>query len=242
MINMKKYLIYKYASPSQKIYIGQTCETIQKRAGKNGSRYKTCPAFWKAIQKYGWEYFQNHCEILAEANGKEQANALEKYYINLFKANNSNFGYNILKGGYEDFGIQNCIPIVGIELATKQIRYFSSLSEAEREIGVLESVISQILQENGQYNTSHGWTFLKKNDYDSMSSKEKEQYFNIVPQIKPKLRKQVRCINTGAIYSSITEAAQKTKSSRTHISSCCLGKRKCCGKDEDGNPLKWEYC
>ena len=69
--------------------------------------------------------------------------------------------------------MQNCIPIVGIELETKQIRYFSSLSEAEREIGVLESVISQILQENGQYNTSHGWTFLKKNDYDSMSSKKR---------------------------------------------------------------------
>ena len=42
--------IYKYTSPSGKCYIGQTCKNTQaQRAGHEGSGYKPCKAFWRAI-------------------------------------------------------------------------------------------------------------------------------------------------------------------------------------------------
>ena len=48
----KIYRIYKYVSPSNKVYIGQTCNSLKIRA-KNGKGYKECPKFYMAIKKYG---------------------------------------------------------------------------------------------------------------------------------------------------------------------------------------------
>lgn len=49
---MKKYVVYTYTSPSNKKYIGQTCNPLKVRAA-NGEGYKTCPKFYQAIKKYG---------------------------------------------------------------------------------------------------------------------------------------------------------------------------------------------
>ena len=87
------YTVYKYTSPSNKIYIGITCNSLTMRAGNNGERYDKCPIFNKAIKKYGWENFT--CEILAQELTEEEAKRLEKYYIKLYDSRNPNKGYNI---------------------------------------------------------------------------------------------------------------------------------------------------
>lgn len=48
-------------------------------------------------------------------------------------------------------------------------------------------------------------------------------------------RKRVRCIETGIIYESLTEASSKTGISQGSISECCNGKRKTAGG------FHWEY-
>lgn len=48
-------------------------------------------------------------------------------------------------------------------------------------------------------------------------------------------KKPVRCLDTGAVYSSISEAATLLKISVSHIGSCCNGKRKTCGG------YRWAY-
>jgi len=50
----KKYKVYKYTSPSNKVYIGQTCNSLKVRAA-NGEGYKECPKFFEAIKKYGFD-------------------------------------------------------------------------------------------------------------------------------------------------------------------------------------------
>ena len=40
-----------------KVYIGRTCQTLERRAGTQGNNYKSCHKFWNAIQKYGWDNF-----------------------------------------------------------------------------------------------------------------------------------------------------------------------------------------
>lgn len=90
--------IYKYTSPSEKCYIGQTCKNTQaQRAGHQGSGYKSCTAFWRAIQKYGWNNFKY--EILEQVESHEEANEKEKYYISMYRSNQSQYGYNIYEGG-----------------------------------------------------------------------------------------------------------------------------------------------
>lgn len=140
------YLIYSYISPSNKRYIGQTCESLSKRAGKNGIRYKSSPAFWKAIQKYGWAYFQKHREVLATATDREEANTLESYFIDMYNTTNKLYGYNILSGGYDGFGLTNALPIIGINLSNHSIQSFISYSEAARQLGIQEATISEIVK------------------------------------------------------------------------------------------------
>ena len=89
--------IYKYTSPSNKCYIGQTSKTQHGRAGEGGSQYERCPVFWRAIQKYGWDNFTY--EVLETVSTPEKANEKEVYYISLYQSNNPEYGYNIRPGG-----------------------------------------------------------------------------------------------------------------------------------------------
>ena len=54
-------------------------------------------------------------------------------------------------------------------------------------------------------------------------------------------KRKIRCSTTGKEFNSVKEASEYYNISRTHISSCCKGKRNYCGKLPDGTKLKWEY-
>lgn len=56
----KKYIVYMHKLKIDgRVYIGQTCLSIEERAGSNGNKYKGCTKFWNAIQKYGWNNFEH---------------------------------------------------------------------------------------------------------------------------------------------------------------------------------------
>ena len=73
----RPYCIYRHTTPSGGTYIGKTrCKNLYGRWGENGKRYFDAPAFWKAIQKYGWDNIQH--EILYEGLTKAEAATLER--------------------------------------------------------------------------------------------------------------------------------------------------------------------
>ena len=92
----KAYYVYKHTSPSNKIYIGTTCQNPKKR-WKNGKGYNNNKYFCRAIQKYGWNNFKH--EILFSGLNKEEAKNKEKELIKKYKSNIPEFGYNISCGG-----------------------------------------------------------------------------------------------------------------------------------------------
>lgn len=99
----KKYIVYMHTSPSNKKYIGITCQKPSHRYGKNGNAY-TRPTkkglityFGKAILKYGWENFKH--EILFEGLTLEEANNKEKELIAKYDLMNIEKGYNQAVGG-----------------------------------------------------------------------------------------------------------------------------------------------
>lgn len=83
----------RWCTVSQKGYVGQTTQGIEKRLYRG---YRSSVAMGNAIRKYGDESFQT--TILAEADSKEELDTLERAYITLFNTVSPN-GYNLKGGG-----------------------------------------------------------------------------------------------------------------------------------------------
>jgi len=94
---MNNYLVYIHISPSNKRYIGITCQKPKKRWGKNGKGYERQEYFYRAIEKYGWDNFQHI--IIAKGLTKEIAEWLEMELIKIWDTTNKEKGYNQTKGG-----------------------------------------------------------------------------------------------------------------------------------------------
>ena len=87
MKEKRDHKIYKYTNKvNGKVYIGRTCRTLKERSGLNGRGYRTCVAFWNAIQKYGWENFEG--EILESSLRNVEAGEKEMFYIAKFDSTN----------------------------------------------------------------------------------------------------------------------------------------------------------
>lgn len=92
-----QYVLYEHVNKlNSKRYIGVTNNTTKRWYGK-GKHYDGCPAFWAAIQKYGWDNFEH--TVLVRGLSLEEASSLEALYIAKYKTTNKRYGYNIAAGG-----------------------------------------------------------------------------------------------------------------------------------------------
>jgi group I intron endonuclease len=94
--------VYIHTTPSGKSYIGITSRKVNKRWGTNGQYYVGSPYFYRAIQKYGWDNIKH--DILEDNLSFDEAINKEKYYIEFYKSNNPQYGYNLTKGGEGAYG------------------------------------------------------------------------------------------------------------------------------------------
>lgn len=94
---MKKYIVYKYTSPSGKVYIGQTKhEQARKSQHRRDSQRGINTAFCKAIRKYGFDNLQY--EVIMKDVPDYMINAFEKYWISYYNSCHGE-GYNSEEGG-----------------------------------------------------------------------------------------------------------------------------------------------
>lgn len=152
-----------------KVYIGKTVCSCEKRwlehkYNINQKRTKNYPLY-KALRKYGWEAFEKiviyqseECDFVESAN--EIVCHKEQFYIDLFRSDNHNFGYNVTKGGggivgyrhteeakklmsetrsgsqHWNYGNRNkssrCRPVVQVDLDFNFIAEYPSISELKR--------------------------------------------------------------------------------------------------------------
>ena len=239
---MNNYTVYCHTNKitGQK-YIGITRQTVQQRWRRDGKGYSNQPKFYNAIKKYGWNNFIH--EILYYNLSETQAQQIEQELIKQF--NTIKNGYNIEIGGnvthhtpetakkisnslkgkkHTQDTINKIIEVKqesqGLKVLCIELnKTFNSLGEAERTMSIDKSSISKCCY--GKQITAGGyhWKFINGNNFT----------------IKDKRKKQVRCINTNKIYSSISEAARQTGSDPSNIIKVCNGKYK------TTNKLKWEW-
>lgn len=175
---MGDYKIYRYTNKiNNKVYIGQTRQSIEERAQGKGWGYKKCPHFFSAIKHYGWENFE--CEILHDGLEQEEADTLEKSYISYYR-DELNLSYNIEDGGKskgehrnseevklmisesmkgKNTGIKNgmygkygelsinSIPVYEFSNTT-MIKKYSCVRECSEVLGIGSSLLSSYLNKN----------------------------------------------------------------------------------------------
>lgn len=202
----RNYCVYKHTTPSGKVYIGITKQEPEKRWG-NGNNYCQNRYFHSAIKKYGWENIKH--EILVSGLTRSEAEAMEIAEIEKNKSSERKFGYNLTKGGEkagkytEESKRKMSLAKVGKTPWNKGI----PLTDEQRK------KMSNSLK--GRTSPRKGCTATEETR-KKLSESHKGK-------VSPR-RKAVRDIESGEIFTSLHDAAEKTGACVQSISSVCRGK------------------
>lgn len=212
------FKVYKHTSPSGKIYIGITCQSLIRR-WQNGNGYIGNPVFYKAIQKYGWENIKH--EVLFTGLNKEEAEQKEIELIEQYHSCNHNFGYNISKGGNHS-GKHSEETKKKISESNKGKIHSWSLGkhlsdEHKRKISIAN-------KGNHHSNKGSHWSEEAKQKVSKLRKGRK-----LSEETKQKMSKsrskEVICIETGITYSSAKEAGISNNITISNIIRVCNHKR-----------------
>ena len=206
------YKVYKYTNLlNGKIYIGQTCSSLEKRAGHNGYKYKKCIYFYNAIKKYGWNNFRG--EILLDNLTREEANLMEIKLISFYNSNNKSIGYNISDGGNTNSVRRR--SVYQYDLEGNYIQKFISATEAENKLGISSGRISSACLHSGTAG-KYQWRYTKEKHID-------KGYIN---GINKKVYQYDLNGNYLKCYDSLSKAGEQfSLDAFKHISDCCNNKR-----------------
>lgn len=194
---MNNYTVYKHQNKiNDKVYIGITSMTPSKR-WNNGHGYYHNAHFNAAIKKYGWENFEH--TILFDSLSKEEAEKKEIALIQQYKSSDTNYGYNIAKGG-----------ISGVP-------YHSQTSKEKMSI-------NSSGDKNPMFGKHHSEETKEKIRQKAIGRKATEETIKKLQKCR-KNAKPVRCIETQQEFISTAEAARwlGQKNGGT-IAGCCNGK------------------
>lgn len=188
------FVVYKHTTPNGKVYIGITGNEPRKR-WNNGNGYRVNNHFWNAILKYGWDNIAH--EILFDGLTQDEAEKKEIELIALYDSTNPKNGYNISPGG---------------NLVSDEQR------EKMREIAKKRCNGKPFCESKGEKNGFYG----KKHTEKTRRKMSEIAKINSAGAKNPKA-KSVICLETGTVYSYITEASEAMGIHRTDINNCCIG-------------------
>lgn len=216
------YTIYCHRNKiTNKAYIGQTsCTPYTKRWTGRGSPYEKCRYFQNAINKYGWENFEHF--ILMTNLTKTQANYYEELFISLFNTINPNIGYNIAKGGNNHSHCEETKKLIS--------KHHADFSKEKHPMW-------------GKHHSEETKEKIRQKRLGTHASEETKKKISIATKGKNNPRaKTVLCVNTGEVFDTAKEAAQKYNCDHSSICKCCNGKVKSCGRHpETDEKLTWKY-
>lgn len=215
-----KYIIYKYTFPDGGVYIGQTCQKLKYRQGKDGKNYLTVdkqtgeflqPEIAHAIIKYGWDNVKK--EIILENLSSEEADQNEISLISQYRAGGK--CYNMASGGKGTCGTRST-KILQYDLSGKLIKKWESIKEAETEINKPRAQANIVACCQGRKHRAYGYIWRYANDPNKLEVKPLTPYRSPINQIT----KTGKIINT---YPTIAEASRCTGIGSTSIGNALRG-------------------
>lgn len=202
-------IIYKITNKiNGKIYIGQTVYTLRKRWAAHCSKHSNCPAIHAAIQKYGKENFT--VEQIDIACDLDELTKKEQYWIEYYDCVAPN-GYNLKGGGTH--------PILSDEVKLK----ISNANKGRKQPPEMKKHLSKMLKEyyrNGGKHPMQGRKLTPK-ECKKLSDAHKGKYLGA----ERYNAKRVMCIETGAVFDSISTAGREMEICSKNINAVVVGKR-----------------
>lgn len=254
--NSKKFTVYMHISPSNKKYIGITCQRVKKR-WRRGKGYENNSHFFNAINKYGWDSFKH---IIIKNNLiRKEACTLEKKLIKKYNTTDCNFGYNKSIGGElsslgfkhsEELNIKqskrqlvefggknaNSKEVYQYTIDGKFIAYYGSLNYAQRKTGVSNSGISMCCRNKTLQAGGYIWRF--STDIKSLKEivkRNKEK--TALPGYKGSKIVIQYDLDGNKIkeFPSAVVASKETGTDDSSISNVC------CGREKTANGFIWKF-
>lgn len=225
------YSVYMHVSPSKKVYIGITCQKDLNRRWQNGQGYRTQIRFYRAIQKYGWDNFEHI--VLLNGVTKREAEEKEIELIKKYDSVNPQKGYNIENGG-------NCMGTHSEETKLK----ISMAQRGEKNHAFGKPSPTRGRKASPETVEKNRQAHLGQPSWNKGKRLSEEQRKNMgryvrtpesIQKMREGLSRSVRCVETGVIYPSCTDAGIDTGVNKGSISNVALGKRKRAGG------YHWEY-
>lgn len=190
------YCVYMHKFPNEKVYIGIT-GVKPKQRWKRGKSYQNNVYFSRAVKKYGWDNIEHI--ILENELDKETAEQKEKDLIAQWKSNDIEHGYNITSGG-------ECI-------GKHSDRTKRQISEKAKERYKNPEYRKRISEAHKGISPSNKGTHM---------TEEQKRKISLAKQgCDGHGKKSVICIETGAIYESVTQAASMTSARASKIVETC---------------------
>lgn len=223
---MGDYIVYKYTSPSGGVYIGQTHNSIEHRAGNSQGRMyaildKTTgefkqPAIAHAILKYGFDNFQK--EIIGSGLTSEEADKLEKKLIKEAKENGE--CYNIASGGKGVPGTKEH-KVKQFTLSGEYVKTWGSIKEAEEFLNICGAEPNIVSCCQGKRKRAYGYIWRYEED-------ETTPVKPLMPYRHP-ICQYTKDGEFVAMYSTIREAQISSGIDENGIGNCLHGRAKSAG-------------
>lgn len=236
-------LIYKVTCLSNgKIYIGQTRQSLEDRKGVHISKslnHRDNYRFHNAIRKYGkenflWEIVENNID------SQNLLNEREIYWIAYYNSQNPDVGYNMTPGGESSEPLDRWRGEHPEEVS-KQARIGWEKMRAILEANPEKDAERQRKAAEGARRFAKEHPDKKREISYQIYLNHKEQQDKQMEEFHRQQSKPVKCLETGKVYPSVSEASRQTGISQGNISSCCLGVRKSAGKGKNKEKLHWIY-
>lgn len=221
------YVVYKHTSPSNKVYIGVTCQNPPEKRWANGKGYRDNKHFNNAILKYGWRNFLH--EILLVELTKEEAIEKETELIAKYNATNREYGYNIALGGNsvgrlseeqkQKISEAGKKPVLQYTKSFEFIKRWDGAIDASLEVGISTSMIAACCRENIGSAGGFIWRYEHPELVGNPKGHTNPDAYKPVDQYSS----NGEFITT---YIHITEASEKTGIDSSTIGKCCKNEQR----------------
>lgn len=199
--------IYKITNTiNNKIYIGKTLATVEKRWKQHLSDYQketeNHRPLYSAMKKYGIDNFL--IETIEECDVNELS-VQERYWIEFYQS--FKYGYNATLGG-------DGKPYIDYELVRITYKELQNITDTAKKLGISRDSVSRILSVLNEQKLSGQEVNRIKNGKPVNQYDINGNYIQTFPSIKN------AAISIGAIKSN------KDRGAASHIRNACIGKQK----------------